>query len=140
MNTNLRSNLTRAAGAACIILAVAVGIGSADSPLLTRGGHDRPDLGALPVHAIATLHKDPVALTAMCRYAALHLGDFDVLPDTFGGTPHWSPNWHLHWVDVRHGEHLVRIYHATGKHQAHLHYTMMYDDESTRSTDWERDE
>jgi hypothetical protein len=165
VNTTTRSLLVRAAGAISVTLAFAIAIGSADSPLLTRDNHETQKVAAstnvtpqhhddqgtagepleqheslhgYAVHSyITTLHNDHFALVAMHVYAAVHLGHFDVLPETFGGTPHWSPDWDLHWIDAKHDDHLVRIYHAIHKHQPHIQYTLMYDHDTAHSAEWE---
>ena len=137
MNTKNHSLLLRGAGVTVVALAFAIAIGSADSPLLTRDHHDT-HAGAPATHGhIAALHNEHEAMTVIHAYAAAHLGDVEVLDETFGGTPHWSPNWNLYWLDVRHQGHLVRIYHAIHKHQPGVQYTVMSDHDTGHVTDWE---
>ena len=52
----------------------------------------------------------------MHTFAVVQFGRFLDVPDTFGSTPHYSPVWHLAWLDVVRNGHVIRIYHLTNKH------------------------
>ena len=66
------------------------------------------------------------ALHDMRFHAALYLGVYAEIPDSFGGTPQWSPDWYLQWIDVEQDGVVVRVYHATNVRAPHHRFVTMW--------------
>ncbi len=62
-----------------------------------------------------------------------------VVVGSFGTNLNWSPDWELRWLDFSFsGGRTVRIYHATYKTDASLRYTIFWDPDTGRWTNWVR--
>ena len=75
------------------------------------------------------------ALVEMSSYAALRFNEFELLPETLTLDETWSPEWHLHSIDVIHNGEIVRLYHATHKHHPDVRFASMWLPDG--ATDWE---
>lgn len=96
-----------------------------------------------PIHHDQVAHFDHeshmhVAMMDMRRHAADHLGHATVHEHSFGSAPLWMAEWELHWLDVNHGDHHVRIYHATHAHHSHVRYVTIVDPEHHHTGAWTR--
>lgn len=62
-----------------------------------------------------------------------------VVVGSFGKDVNWSPDWELRWLSFNFsGGRSVRIYQATYKANASLRYTIFWDPDGGRWTNWER--
>lgn len=136
--------LTAAATATTLIFAYTVG--GANSPR-----HDVADdhfSAAATVSATTGNHEghhedgdsqvvETCVLLDLYTYAQHHLGEFTTVAGSFGGTTAWSGQWDLHWLDVQHDGHTVRIYHLTHREDPHLRYVWMWRSGNLQPTSWE---
>ncbi|HEX2833695.1 MAG TPA: hypothetical protein VHW00_11840 [Thermoanaerobaculia bacterium] len=83
-------------------------------------------------HHVPDAHQ---ALTEIHAYAATHLDEFEVLPETLTLDEAWSSDWHLHSVAVVHHGSTVYLYHATHKQHPEVRYVAMW--LAGGATDWE---
>src|SRR5438067_5926579 len=121
-------NIIRTAGILVLALTAALFFLSAYTPshetAIIANQHDHhnhhaADGAATPPHfadSVADAANDLQALADMHTFAVVQFGRFLDVPDTFGSTPHYSPVWHLAWLDVVRNGHVIRIYHLTNKH------------------------
>lgn len=77
-------------------------------PATEAGPHHEVVLAAHEDH-----HHDHAAIDEMLHYAVTHLGTAAAIPDSYVAIPDWNGSWELRWIDFHHGDHLVRVYHAT---------------------------
>lgn len=80
--------------------------------------------------------SDATALADMHLFAYLQFGDFVELPGTFGSTPHYSPGWHLAWIDVLHHGHVSRLYHLTNNHDHEDRFVVTCDTANGSTSEW----
>ena len=103
-----------------------------DHQTSTSTSHDVPASDAI----VARYLPDPSrALTEMYGYAAHHLTEVELLPETLNADDTWSPDWYLYSLDVQHNGETIRIYHATHKHHPSVRFNAMW--LAGGATDWE---
>ena len=66
-----------------------------------------------------------VALADIHRYASRHFPDAKELPHSFRAEHDWAHDWELHWVDYDVNHNVVRLYHASHKHDPALRFTSL---------------
>jgi len=102
-------------------------------------GHNHQNHFAAVSHLTAPrAHHDLIAVADMHSYALHNLGTVNEHPDSFGMADRWAYDWELRWIDYEAGGHMIRIYHATSKHNETLRYTSLWDGYNVRYHDWER--
>jgi len=79
-------------------------------------------------HHDAFDHHDDVAVADMLHHAATHLDTAGAIPDSYVALPSWKPSWELRWMDFHHGDHAVRLYHATDHHHPETRFVIAVDD------------
>ena len=143
----LRALLIPAAALAAALFAIP---GGADQPPLhdhLHGDHVPPGTPhehetipcEYPIHHDVGVHgdHDHLALSDMQHYAEQHLSDVTRLDDSYGSAPQWAPEWELRWIDYNTGRGVVRIYHATNKHDDNVRYTSLWDGARLHYHAWE---
>jgi|GEM_PF-6921896 len=73
-------------------------------------------------------HHDDVAIEDMLHHAAMHLDAAVAVSNSYVALPTWKPTWELRWMDFRHGDHVVRLYHATDHSHPETRYIVAIDD------------
>ena len=98
-----------------------------------------PEAGHAAIHHDANTHGDHehLALSDMQHYAVHHLSDFSPLTNTYGSAPQWAREWELRWIDYDTGQGIVRVYHATNRHDDDVRYTSLWDGTNLRYHAWE---
>jgi len=88
-------------------------------------------------HLATLADHDHVALADMHNYAAHHFVASAERPETFGAAAEWARDWELRWIDYDDAGHVIRIYHATSKHDDNVRYTSLWDSHRARYHAWE---
>jgi len=130
--SHIRMVLILAVGIAATSFALAAGI--AHNPL-TRDSRDHHEAAAPATNDAQHDHRDE-ALRDIYAYAGHQLGNFHARPGTFHGASQSSGDWDLHWLDVEHDGHDVRIMHLAQKHHPHHRYMSMWASGSEQPTAW----
>jgi hypothetical protein len=102
--------------------------------------HDAVTSGAAE-HSSVHGEDDQVALADMDAYVARHFGATLHHDSAHGAAADWDLNFELRWADYANsdGTHVVRVYHATHKHDSALRYTAAAANHSASSHfEWER--
>jgi hypothetical protein len=73
-------------------------------------------------------HHDDVALEDMLHHAATHLDTAIAVSGSYVALPDWKPSWELRWMDFQHGDHVVRLYHATDHRHPETRFVVAIDD------------
>ena len=73
-------------------------------------------------------HRDDIAIEDMLHHAVNHLGTAIALPASYIAMPEWKTSWELRWMDFQHGDHTVRIYHATHHNHHATRFVIAVDD------------
>lgn len=76
------------------------------------------------------------AHTDMEVFAAIHYGNFVEVPDTFGGTTEWDPDYDLHWMQIDHDGHVALLYHLSSKHDDGHRLVNLWDSNDHSWTGW----
>jgi hypothetical protein len=145
----IRHNMIRTAGILALALAAGLFFLSAYTPshetAIVSDQHNQhnnhsTDVTVTPPHladTVADAANDLQALADMHTFAVLQFGNFVDVPDTFGSTSHYSPVWHLAWLDVVQNGHAIRIYHLTNKHDHEERLVVACDTADGSFTEWE---
>lgn len=72
----------------------------------------------------------------MLAFAAIHFGDFVEVPDTFGGSSRWNPDYDLHWMQIEHDGHVAQLYHLSSKHEDGQRLINLWDSADHSWTGW----
>jgi len=87
--------------------------------------------------AVVDAHHDLQAHAEMEAYAALYFGDVSEVPDTFGGTAQYSPDWYLRWLEVEHDGHVALVYHLTSTHEDGRVLVIIWDSADRAWSGWD---
>jgi hypothetical protein len=120
-----------------IVLPILVVVASAGA-LLSTAGHPENALQAdHHLKSIIQSHTDhqhefdrhdEVAVEDMLHHAAMHLDAVAAVPGTYVALTDWKPSWELRWMDFQHGDHVVRLYHATDHNHPETRFVVVVDD------------
>lgn len=85
-------------------------------------------------------HVDHIdaALTDMHHFAAGHFGAVHERPETFGQAVEWAPDWELRWIDFETPQRVVRIYHATSRHDHQIRFVARWDHHNGHYNHWQK--
>lgn len=101
---------------------------------MTHTGHLSTDM-----RPVNTADRDrECALADMHNHAQQHFGTFYVHVETFGGSSEWSHLFNLHWIDVEHDGHTVRLYHAIDKHNPQRRFIWTWQSGDPHPTEWQQ--
>lgn len=128
-------NIIRNAAVTALLFAVVLFFLAARTPLQHAAhvtDHDRHHVAP----AIADTAGELQAHSDMEAFAAVCFIDFTEVPDSFGGTSTWHPDFDLHWMQVEHDGHLAMLYHLSGKHDDATRLVNVWDSHSHAWTGW----
>jgi len=86
--------------------------------------------------AIAQVDNELEAHSDMEAFAAIHFGNFVEVPDTFGGTSQWHPDYDLHWLQIEHDGHVAMLYHLSSKRENGHRLVNVWDSSDHSWTGW----
>lgn len=93
-------------------------------PCTSHVAHDHGDL------------HDHDAILDMHRFVGDRFSEATERPETFGSVIQWTPDWELRWLDYEVGDHTIRLYHLTSRHNPERRYVSFWNDEHGRHTEW----